>query len=311
MQTINSKYNLVRFYLGPALMFVLSGSLSVMLAFYSAHFLKKLSLVDMTGGTLIFFAGLTLFMFAIFIPVKYLKNAPRIHLDKETIRFGNREAFQLGNIREIRLTGKVPFSFLVNTPVEGSRIRFTDGTEKFIYDDFYYNAWQLKQFLFERTADKFSQTDNLSADNKSDEGFKFFKRFPLLSISGVLQYGVLLFSGFILAGTSISFSEGMIFMSVATLVFLIYGLHMYYPGVSGKYLLIKNQTYFFFRKKYALSDIREVTFEQPGRSTVNLRIITSDFKSRLYPCATLSHHSWYALEEELEKRNIPVRNECV
>jgi hypothetical protein len=62
---------------------------------------------------------------------------------------------------------------------------------------------------------------------------------------------------------------------------------------------------------YRLSDIREVVFELPYKMPVSLRIITNDFESKLYPAATLWSKKWIELKDELEKKNIKVRNEGV
>lgn len=86
---------------------------------------------------------------------------------------------------------------------------------------------------------------------------------------------------------------------------------MHYFGVSEHYLIIRNHTLPWINRCFYLPNVKEVVFEQEGKRPYILRVITQDFKSKLYPAGTLRNTHWLNLKCELEKNNIPVRNECV
>ena len=52
-------------------------------------------------------------------------------------------------------------------------------------------------------------------------------------------------------------------------------------------------------------------FETRGKLPNCLRVITKDFKSRMYPAGTLSVEHWLEIKDKMESYKIEVRNECV
>jgi hypothetical protein len=83
-------------------------------------------------------------------------------------------------------------------------------------------------------------------------------------------------------------------------------------GVSDKYFIVRNPNLFWIKKIYRLDDIKEVVFEQQDSNMpYSLRIISVDFESDLYMAGTLRNKKWRQLQENLEDKNINVRNECV
>lgn len=65
------------------------------------------------------------------------------------------------------------------------------------------------------------------------------------------------------------------------------------------------------KKAFRLNEIKEIVFETRHNMPNCLRIITNDFKTKLYPAGTLRDRTWLALKERLESHDISVRNECV
>jgi hypothetical protein len=60
-----------------------------------------------------------------------------------------------------------------------------------------------------------------------------------------------------------------------------------------------------------LADIKEVVYETQGKQPNCMRIITNDFRNKLYPAGTLRDKTWLDLKDKLEKKGITVRNECI
>ena len=105
--------------------------------------------------------GLAVLFMAFYTVRQYLKNSPKITVDKYTISFGT-EKYNLTDIEEIILTGKMPFRYLVKFPMEGALLVFKDKTEKYIFNDMYSNTWKVKSFLEKTVIEKkeYQETEN-------------------------------------------------------------------------------------------------------------------------------------------------------
>jgi hypothetical protein len=42
-----------------------------------------------------------------------------------------------------------------------------------------------------------------------------------------------------------------------------------------------------------------------------MRIITKDFRNKLYPAGTLRDKTWLEMKRQLELKGVTVRNECI
>lgn len=56
---------------------------------------------------------------------------------------------------------------------------------------------------------------------------------------------------------------------------------------------------------------QEIVFETQGKMPNNLRVITKDFRTKLFRAGTLTDKTWLALKDRLESKNITVSNECI
>ena len=79
----------------------------------------------------------------------------------------------------------------------------------------------------------------------------------------------------------------------------------------NNFFVIRNHNVFWTKKPYNIKDIKEVVFETQGKMPNCLRVITKDFRNKLYPAGTLRDNNWIALKDKLEGYKIKVRNECV
>jgi hypothetical protein len=86
---------------------------------------------------------------------------------------------------------------------------------------------------------------------------------------------------------------------------------MNYFKVSQTFLVIKNHNLLWCTKAFRLSDIEEIVFETQGKMPNCLRVITKDFRNKLYLAGTLTDKTWLQLKDKLEGYNIKVRNECI
>ncbi|KGO88516.1 hypothetical protein Q765_01005 [Flavobacterium rivuli WB 3.3-2 = DSM 21788] len=94
-----------------------------------------------------------------------------------------------------------------------------------------------------------------------------------------------------------------------TIFYLVFGITVYYVRLNDSYLIVKNHLFFWYSHVYYLTDIDEVIYETQSKQPNNLRIITKDYKNKVYGAGTLSDNTLRRLKRELEKRQIHVRNE--
>ena len=87
------------------------------------------------------------------------------------------------------------------------------------------------------------------------------------------------------------------------------GTQMNYFLIDNGYLIIKNHYFAWLNRKVSLQDVVEVDIEQPNKRSTGLRIITRDFKSKLYGAGSLRDRNWEELLNDLKLIDIPVRDD--
>ena len=259
--------------------------------------------------------GIAFFFVGIYTVIRYFMNAPIITADREEITFGKR-TFYWKDLETIKLTGKHPFKYFVSFPMEGCKLKFTGGQVKYIYSSMYANTWELKCFIHDVIISK-GQPRNpvIKVEHHEIEGeeFDYFKGNQFLSMRGISLWGLLLFLVYALlfkrVDNSLSIVLPLIFMVL--LWFVAHAYLMYYFGLSDNYFIVRNHNMLWIQNIYRVEDIKEVVFETQGKMPNCLRIITKDFKERLYPAGTLKDKIWLKLKASLEEKGIRVRNECI
>lgn len=247
----------------------------------------------------------------------YYKNAPLISLDSKEISFGT-EVYQLKDIEEILLTGKVPFKYIINFPMEGMYFRFKNGKQKFFYDEMYSNSWLLKSFL-EQVVIKKEEYKEISSERIDSNAIRYekieeFKGNQFLSLQGILLWGAIGFFIFLLffgPQKQPQIEVATVFGAMSLFFFLLQSYMMHYFGLTKDYFIVYNHNFIWKQKIFRLNDIKEIVFESRPRMPYSLRIITKDFKNKLYPAGTLRDKTWLELKERFEQLGIEVRNECI
>jgi hypothetical protein len=256
------------------------------------------------------------FAFAGYSLYRYVKNTPRITLDEGFIYINN-QTFLIDDIDKIELTGKKPFKYAVNFPMEATTLQFKNGDTKYIFDDMYSNSWEIKSFLKQVVLDKkqfiLSNSSPIDRDAVASEFYETFKGNQITSFRGICLWGLVGFFVYMVANSKRPVDLGgvLIISGFSIFWFLAFSYQMHYFKMSDNYFLICNHNLFWRKKAYNISCIEEIVFETQGKMPNCLRIITKDFRSKLYPAGTLRDKDWFALKDKLEGCNIKVRNECV
>ena len=314
MTPIVSKRHPFKFYLAIVLTVLLFFSIATAILF---DYYKSLNDEQQNAKeNLLLILAIACYAFAGYSLYRYIKNAPTIKLDKDFIYF-NRQAYSIAEIDKIYLTGKQPFNYAINVPMEAATLKFKNGDIKYIFDDMYSNSWEMKSFLKTILIDKseFISNSILQVDKNGVETdfYDTFKGNQFSSFRGILLWGMIIFFIYIILNGQKPVNVGAVVMvaGFALFWFIAFSFQMHYFQVSNKYFLVRNHNFFWKRKVYNISDIKEIVFETQGKMPNCLRVITTDFKSKLYPAGTLRNDSWLELKDKFENFNIEVRNECV
>ena len=317
MYTITTARSILKFYIPIILGFIF---FLIMGGFLIIKAIDPAQRADLKNGGIVLaplFGALVVFL-GFYTIYRYFKNSPIIRVDQDTISI-NRVVYNWTDIKDIALTGKQPFKYtFLNFPMEGAKLTLNDGKIIYIFDDMYSNSSQLKLFIQEVAIDKRSFTQlpdtKVNRAELDSEDFETFKGPQLTSLRGITCWGMIAF--FVFMSLGISRGDGAsgldVFFGVfGSLWLTLHGWLMHYFKVSQNFLVIKDHIFFWQNKPYRLSDIKEVAFETRDKQPNCLRIITKDFRSKLYPAGTLRDKTWLLLKDKLESHNITVRNECI
>ena len=86
---------------------------------------------------------------------------------------------------------------------------------------------------------------------------------------------------------------------------------MHYFELSKNYFVVKNHYFWWVKDIYKNSEIEIIVFESQSKQPNCLRIITKNYRRKIYLAGTLSDKKWLEMKTELERKNITVRNECI
>ncbi len=266
--------------------------------------------------TLMPFFSVAVFAIAIYTLYKYFKNAPIIELCPDFISFNSR-TYAIDELEQIQLTGKQNFPYIGSFPMEAATLIFKNGDIQYIFDSMYSNSWQLKSFLKQVVIEKkrFSENESPTIQKLElqHEWYDTFKDNQFTSFRGITLWGFIGFVAYMhIAKNNISNEKAWLaFFLLSSFLFSFNSWLMHYFKVSDKYFVVKNHNFFWKTKAYLLSDIDEVVFETQGKMPNCLRVITKNFKSKMYPAGTLRNKTWLQLKDKLERYHIKVRNECI
>jgi len=305
MDSITSHKNSVKFYLGLTGFFILFFSIGSFLIITGS---KQYNLIPKPPKTdlMIVFGSISV-LFSFYFIYSYIKNTPNIFIDRKTIRF-NKNEHAINSIEKINFSGKHRFMLL--SYVEGTKIYFKNGEIKYIFDLWYTNYYLLKQYLEHITTSGDSFKPYIVKSTKGiNPGHVYnYKGIFLFSFRGVL-YIMLCIPILIVASTKEDIT-GMLFGTLLTIVFyFVFGTHVYYVQSNDDFLVIKNHLFFWTHHIYYLSDIDEVVYETQSKQPNNIRIVTKDYRTKLYGAGTLSNAALRSLKTHLEAKGIRVRNE--
>lgn len=166
MTTITSKRHSLKFYVPLILATLFFIALATGFLFAHKKLLDRRRVKTKEIFMPIFSAGC--FAFAGYGLYRYVRNAPKISLNKDAITFNN-QLFSLSDITQIILSGKQPFKYAIDFPMDAAKLTFNNGTTKYIFDDMYSNSLEIKSFLQKVVIDKTELSQPENPDYDADE----------------------------------------------------------------------------------------------------------------------------------------------
>jgi len=268
--------------------------------------------------------------FAIYLIYYLLSRFPQLTIDKTGITLSTifkTKSYQWDVVKDIEITGKQFHKFLfVSMPIEATTIHLNDNSDIYLWVDYYRNKPELRVILdranrilqanrqFSRLDFNIDRTD-FSKQLSTDSDGKEFNGNHFLSFNGLIFYGWLGFFSYLFIiqdHNPLTNITGLIILPLVVISFpALFSYQMHYFIIGQNYLTIKNTIWFWKKDIYLLNDIKEVVIETPHRLSTSLRIITTDYRNKLYPAGSLSDTTWKEMMEQLRNDKIKVRNEAI
>lgn len=258
--------------------------------------------------------SLILLAIATAITMGFIKNAPRIKLDKKGIRIKN-DFHWWYDVSSAKLTGKGGMIF---TSGECVTLTFNDSTEIKIIDDFYSNIDEIKCFIQQIVIEKKDKIEEFNQEIDSleltTEDATTYNGNPIFTLSGIMMWGLMVLFVVVPVINSVDniISKAYAFLFfLSALLFLLFSRLYHSFKISHQYLQVK-KNYFFWRKEvYEINLIKEIVFYRYSRHSNGVSIITKDFNSKSFLVANLSDKTLLRMKKDLEGKKIKVRNECI
>lgn len=254
------------------------------------------------------------YIFTIYLVYCYFRNVPIFSVDNEEISIG-KNTYHWKDATNIQLSGKQPFRCFGNFNYESTTITFNDNITNVFFDDFYSNSAEIKSFIDSVIINKREVVNNpVLPIDESDVANSFYDEFKgnqFTSYRGLMMWGLIGFISFMCVHNFISIPIGFTFgiFAFASFFFFIFSSQMNFFLLSKDYLIIKNHNLLWKKNIYRLSDIREIILETKDKQPYSLRVVTKEYKTKLFQAGTLRDKNWLVLKDTLDGYGVNVRNE--
>ncbi len=255
-----------------------------------------------------------MFAWGLYFPYIYLKRSPRIILDSNFISvnypFGS-ETYDWTSVQDVFLSNKEIFSVLfMGQSLEATTIVFTNGDKLVLWENMYRNLGEMRDFISQNSVGKIRDpVPDISPKNLHSVTRRRYSGNVYTSLNTLTILGAALFFAFQLRNNLKLDSILLIPVSLIFALFILLGTQMNYFIIDEGYLIIKNHYFPWVNKKINLSDIEGLDIETPYRRSSGLRVISKNFRSKLYGAGTLRTENWEALKKDIKFIGIPVRDD--
>jgi hypothetical protein len=137
---IKSIRHIVNFYLA------LTGAVCFFLVMACLLFGLHNTAFPKTGEVVMTLAALVCISGAVYIMIRYVKNAPSIEINNQSITINNKK-YPWSDLEKAEMTGKKRFKSLSGNSKEATTLLFKNTKEVYFFDDMYSNSAGLKRFI--------------------------------------------------------------------------------------------------------------------------------------------------------------------
>ncbi|MDP9041368.1 MAG: hypothetical protein M3N30_05255 [Bacteroidota bacterium] len=239
----------------------------------------------------------------------FFQKNPRVVLDTEFITakyLTGVKTHDWSSISDVFLSRKEDY---FTQSLEATVIVFDSQDKLVLMDDMFSNLAELRNFIIQKAAGKIRDAmPQIASKNLQTINRRIYSGNVFISMNNILMMGMAV--AFMVMLRPYKF-EPALFMAIGVLLFwyFVTGIQMNYFLIDEGDLFIKNHYFPWKNKRISLSDIEQVDFEIPYRSSTGLRIMSKDFTSTLYRAGTLKDAKWKELLNDLKFIGIPVRDD--
>ena len=332
MTKITTRWHPIKYLLVYTFLFFCAVGTALMYLGLDGILQKGLSIRTLIGTFIILVLSLTSYYLGFSMFYSAWKNSPKITIDKYTIKIGS-QIFYLKDIKDVILTGKKPFHYFHNmsvinyirniipygfqiipvAPMESTVLLFNNGKEKILFDDMYSNISDIKLFLEQVIINK--QEYNPILKNKISRNMLRFERVEIFKGNQLLYFVNPEYWVFIcIIGLIVFFTFVLLNLLILTCVlcaccFYAVSWTMNYFGLTEDLLIIRKHNLFWKVIIYPLSEIKEIVFERQEVSPICMRVISKDFRNKVYKAASIRKKTWLEMKKRLEEKGVKVRDE--
>ena len=313
---VRSRFNSVNSILLPLLLILLLGALAILIIFISFEDVKN-GKVNSIFKTPIY-GSLILFVAIIGTVIHYIKMCKSIEIDSKGINVSNlfnKQSILWSEISTIELIGK---SQIANSPLDATILILKNGRKIDLIASRYENMPAIRKTLQQiiesndqillsplKATSKVDTTDTIHLSKMTK-----YSGNHILSFNGILLYGWIIFSIFIVFTYP---NSGGLIIGLVIMFGVLYGslgLQLHYFYMDQKNLVVKNHVWPWVNDKYRIEDIKQVIIEAPYKKSTSLRVITNGFISKLYSGGSLKFSMWKKLLKDIQNFNIDAKNEA-
>ena len=247
---------------------------------------------------------------SLFLLYSSFQKSPRILFDDEflTAKYLFKEKiYSWSSITDVYLSRKENYML---QSMEATSIIFDNGDKLSIWQDVYSNCEEMRNYISQKSSANIRDPrPNIISSNLQYITRRRYSGNVYTSFNTLLVVGMAIFMGISIKGKAKS--EILILIPVGFILLLFFGVgtQMNYFLIDEGCLFIKNHYFPWINKQVKLEDIVEVDIETPNKRSTGLRIITKDFKSKIYGAGSLRSRNWDELLGDLKLIGIPARDD--
>ena len=238
----------------------------------------------------------------------FFQRAPRIRMDENGItvkQLFKTYTYPWENVSNVLLTTQERYSILIfGYDMEAMKLILDENKALIVWSDMYRNMRQLRSFVSFKVENRIHFLTKKAQVARNFLEHKKYSGNVVTSFNTLLILGMTAFFLFTMKPKPQNGLSALIPLSFILVMYVFLGTQMHYFEIHTNQLIIKNHYFPWLIKHYELNDIEEVALESPYRRSDGLRIITYDFKSKLYCAGSLRNRTWRELLSDLKEIGI-------